>query len=230
MTSEISSEHIEVRENSISVLKVMVKFKQMSDKQKYNCVLKNMGRCYTYIPAFLQKQLGEQAVVELENIWHREFRQIPEDVSTGRKYETAYSNWIWLAKNTYSFIRGQLGEDGVRQFERAEVEELKQQNSGMAMTILQLVRALSPASAFMMLAKQLSYQLQWFTPLNVSELTPHRLVVHIPHCKILDFADTDEVCLIGCQSTYSIWFAEQFRALLQTERQGSSCIKTLTPL
>jgi hypothetical protein len=208
----------------------MVKLKQMPDNRKYNYVLKSMVRCHTYIPAFLQKHLGDQAIAELKDIWHEGFRQIPQYASVDVKYEIAYSNWIWLAKSTYSFIRGQLGEDGVRQFERAEVEELKQQNSGVAMVILQLVRELSPTSAFMMLAKQLSYQLQWFTPIDVSEFTPYRLVVHIPRCKILDFTDTDEVCLIGCQSTYSIWLAEQFQTRLQTERHGNSCIKTLVPL
>ena len=208
----------------------MVKVKQMSDSQKYNSVLKSITRCYIYIPAFLQKHLGDQTVAKLKDIWNSGFRQIPQDVSAGEKYEIAYSNWVWLAKSTYSFIRRELGEDGVRQFERAEIEELKQQNSGITMLMLRLIRRLSPASAFMMLAKQLSYQLQWLTPLNVSEFTPHRLVVQIPHCKILDFADTNEVCRIGCQSTYSIWLAEQFRTQLQTERHESSCIKTIIPL
>ena len=130
----------------------MVKVKQMSDSQKYDYALKDIRRCYVYIPAFLRRHLGDQAVVELKNIWQRGIRQIPEDISMGEKYEIAYGNWLWVAKTTYSFIRRQLGEDGIEQFKRAEVEELKQQNSSVTMTILNLIRVLSPGSAFIMFA------------------------------------------------------------------------------
>ncbi len=208
----------------------MVEFTKMSTRTKLDYVLKNIKIDYVYIPAFLLKHLGNQGVEELQAIWQQGFRQIPENISAAEKFEIAYSNWIWLAKNTYSFIRRQLGEDGIRQFECAEIEMLKGKTPATLMHMLKLVRLLSPGSAFMIVARQLTYQLQWFTPLLVPELTRHRLVVQVPHCKILDFADTDDLCCIGCQSTYSIWMAEQFWMAMQTECHDGGCTKILTRL
>ncbi|MFC1918360.1 hypothetical protein ACFLWW_00060 [Chloroflexota bacterium] len=207
----------------------MIESRQMSDDEKYKYLLNNISLDYKYIPSFVQEHLGNQAAAELRSIWEKRFRQTPENISVGEKYEITYGNWIWIAKNTYSFIREQMGEEGIKQYERAEIEELKQKISGVPMFILKLVRAVSPGSAFTMIARQLSYQLQWLTPLSISELTRQKLVVQIPQCKILDFPDSDDLCLIGCQRTYSIWLAEQFRMVMQTERQGSGCTKIITP-
>ena len=96
--------------------------------------------------------------------------------------------------------------------------------------LLKLVRSFSPGTAFTMTAKQMGYQLQWLTPLSVSELTRHRAVLDIPRCKILDFPDTEDICVIGCKSTYSMWVAEQFMVEMKFKRKGNSCTGTLTPL
>lgn len=208
----------------------MLKIKEMPYSEKYAKVLDNMKLYDTFIPPFVQRHLGDQALVELQKIWREGVKPIPEGASFEEKYEIAYGNWIWQAKSNLSFIRKQMGEDGIEQFKRAEVEALKQKNAGPALFILKLVRALSPGSAFTMTAKQTSYQLQWITPFSVSELTRHKTVVNIPRCKILDFPDSDDLCLIGCQSIYPMWIAEQLKVRMTFERQGNSCTGTLTPL
>jgi len=208
----------------------MAKVKEMPYSEKYANVLDTMKLDDTFIPSFVQKHLGDQAVVELQKIWEGGVKPIPEDASFEEKYEIAYANWIWVGKSVFSFIRRQLGEDGIEQFKRAEVEALKRKNAGPALFILRLVRALSPGSAFTMTAKQTSYQLQWLSPFSVSELTRHRAVLNIPRCKILDFPDSDDLCLVGCQSIYPMWMAEQLKVRMEAERQGNSCTITLTPL
>jgi len=134
-----------------------------------------------------------------------------------------------MAKSNFNFIRKQLGEDGIEQLKRADVEALKRQIPGPALFLLRLVRAISLGSAFKMIANQMAYQLQWITPFSVSELTRHRVVYDIPRCKILDFPDSEDLCVIGCQSIYPMWLAEQFRVRMKAERQGNSCTLTLTP-
>ena len=47
---------------------MMLKVKQMSDLEKYSSVVKGMKRSYSYIPAFMQKHLGERAASELNDI------------------------------------------------------------------------------------------------------------------------------------------------------------------
>ena len=208
----------------------MAKVKEMPYKEKYAKVIDNIKFDETFILPFVQKHLGDQAAGVLKEIWQKGVKPIPEGASFEEKYEVAYSNWIWMAKSVYRFIRNQLGEDGIKKFERAEVEALKRKNAGPALFALKLVRLFLPSAAFTMTAKQMGYQLQWLTPFSVSGLTRNRMVFNIPRCKILDFQETEDICLVGCQSTYPIWVAEQFMVEMKFNRQGNSCSGTLTPL
>ena len=115
-------------------------------------------------------------------------------------------------------------------FERAEIEGLIKKNASPALLMLKIIRAFSPGTAFGMTAKQMGYQFQWLTPFTVPELTKQKAVLNIPRCKILDFPGTDDMCLVGCQSTYPMWVAEQFKVSMKWNRQGNSCTGTLAPL
>jgi len=208
----------------------MEKLKVMPYEEKYSIITDNMKFDETFILPLVQKHLGDQAVVELKAKWQEGIRIIPEGASFEEKYEITYGNWIWMAKSSYSFIRNQMGEEGIKKFERDEVDALKRKNAGPALFLLGLIRIFSPGSAFTMTAKQMAYQLQWITPFSVSELTRNRAVMSIPRCKILDFSETEDLCLVGCQSTYPTWVAEQFKTKMEFDRQGNSCTCTLTPL
>jgi len=208
----------------------MVKVKEMPYSEKYAKVIDNMKFDETFIVPFMQKHLGDQAVAEVRKTWEEGIKPIPEGASFEKKYEVAYGNWIWLAKNIYSFIRKQMGEDGLKKFERAEVEALIKKNANPALFMLKIIRTFSPGTTFGMTAKQMAYQLQWLTPYSVPELTHTKAVLDIPRCKILDFPDTEDICFVGCQSTYPKWVAEQFKVEMKFNRQGNSCTGTLAPL
>jgi len=99
---------------------------------------------WTFILPFVQKHLGDQAVAEVRKTWQEGMKPIPEGASFEEKYELAYANWIWLAKNIYPFIRKRMGEDGLKKFERAEIEGLIKKNASPAMFMLKIIRAFSP--------------------------------------------------------------------------------------
>ncbi|MFC1994134.1 hypothetical protein ACFLVI_02605 [Chloroflexota bacterium] len=209
----------------------MVEVKKMPYREKYANVIGNMKMYETFIPPFLQKHLGNEAVVQLQNIWQEGLKQITEDASDEDKYETAYANWIWMAKSNLDFIHKQLGEEENKQFELVEIEAfLKSKNSGLALFLLKLIRAISPDTAFTMTNKKMAYELQWITPFSVSEMTRDRAIFDIPQCKILDFPDVNGICTIGCQSIYPRWMAEQLMVDMKFNRQGNSCTATVTPL
>ena len=208
----------------------MGKVKEMPFNEKYAKVIDNMRFDESFILPFIQKHLGDQAASELEGIWKDGFKPIPEGASFEAKYEVAYGNWIWLAKNIYSFIRERMGEEGIKKFERAEVEALIKKNASPALILLKLIGLFSPGAAFVMTSKQMGYQLQWLTPFTMPELTQSKAVLDIPRCKILDFPDTDDICFVGCQSTYPMWVAEQFKVDMKFNRQGNSCTGILAPL
>ena len=208
----------------------MAKIKEMPYSEKYAKVIDNIKFDESFIFPFVQKHLGDQAVSELKGIWQKGFKPIPEGTSFVEKYEAAYGNWIWLAKNIYPFVRKQMGEDGLKKFERAEVKALIKKNASPALFLLKFIRLFSPGTAFTMTCKQMGYQFQWITPFSVPELTQHKAVLDIPRCKILDFPDTEDMCLLGCQSTYPMWVAEQFKVSMKWSRQGNSCTGSLAPL
>ena len=208
----------------------MVEVKEMPYSEKYAKVIDDMKFGETIILPFVQKHLGDQAVAELRKIWQEGMKPIPDGASFEEKYELAYANWIWLAKNIYPFIRKRMGEDGLKKFERAEIEGLIKKNAGPALFMLKIIRAFSPSAAFRMTAKQMGYQLQWLTPYSVPEFTKQKVTLDIPRCKILDFPDTEDICIVGCQSTYPKWAAEQFKVEMKFDRQGKSCKGILAPL
>ena len=208
----------------------MVTAKEMPFSEKYAKVIDNIKFDEAFILPFVQKHLGDQAVTEVKKSWQEGMKSIPEGASFEEKYEVAYANWIWLAKNIYPYIRKRMGEDGLKKFERAEIDGLIKKNASPALFMLKIIGAFSPGTAFGMTAKQMGYQLQWLTPFSVSELTKQKAVLNIPRCKILDFPDTEDICLVGCQSTYPKWVAEQFKVEMKFNRQGNSCTSTLAPL
>jgi len=209
---------------------MMGKVKEMPYSDKYTKMVDNMKFDQAFILPFVREQLGSRAVAVLKETWQKGFQPISVGASFKEKYEVAYSDWICLMKSVYNFIRKQMNEDGIKKFERAEVEALKKKNAGPTLVLLKLIGLFSPGRAFAMTAKQIAYQLQWLTPYSVPELTRNKAVLDIPHCKILDFHDTDAICLVGCQSTYPMWVAEQFKVKMKFNRLGNSCTWTLTPL
>jgi hypothetical protein len=208
----------------------MTDIKQMPYREKYEKVLGFNELIATMVPTFVRDQLGGESAAELKEIWQKGIQPIREDVSWEKKYEIVYNNWIWMVKNNFSFIQEKMGEEGLAQFQRAEVKALKRENAELALILLNLIRAVSPGTAFRMTAKEFAYQLQWITPFSVSRLDRNKAVFDIPQCKILDFPDTEAICFAGCQKVYPRWVAEQFKAKMEFSRQEKSCTCTLTPL
>ena len=74
-----------------------------------------------------------------------------------------------------------------------------------------------------MVGNQSAYKFQWLTPYSVDEVSRDRTVMTIPHCKILDYPNSEDVCLLDCQREYPQWMAEQLKVKLEFDRQGTSC-------
>ena len=118
----------------------MVNVKEMPYDEKYTKVQDSIKHQESFIPSFIQKVLSEKVVNQLREIWSAGIRQIPESTSDEEKYEIAYSNWMWMGSNSFKFIRENLGEEGIEQFKRADVESLKQANASPALLFLSMIR------------------------------------------------------------------------------------------
>jgi hypothetical protein len=112
----------------------------------------------------------------LKSAWEKVVEPVPDNASDETKYEIVYHNWIRQWESVFNLIRTQLGEEDVEEFTRADVNALKKENSGPALLLLKVMQVLSPSFAFSLTAKQMTYQLQWFTPFTVPELTGRKAV------------------------------------------------------
>ena len=208
----------------------MIQVKEMPASEKLKQVQDNNQFSEKFVAEFIEGHLGHESAVELRQAWRDGIKPISPEASVDEQYEIAYANWIWMGRATFDFIRQKMGEDGMRILEQAEAEALVKKNSDLATWMLGLIRAVAPQAAYKMLSQNLAYQLQWITPFNVTELSAQRFTAEIPRCKILDFPDSEDSCLIGCQRIYPRWVEAQFKARMSYDRRDHACTCRVTPL
>ena len=208
----------------------MIEVKEMTYGKKYITVLKFISLLESFVLPIVKKYLGNQGLDELNKLWQGKLKPIPQNITDKDKFETAYSNWMWKWSTAYKFIQNKLGEEGTNEFKRADIEALKSKNSGFKILILNTIRVISPQIAFSMIEKQMAYDFQVFSPLRVIELSKKRLIFDIPQCKLLDFPECEETCLVGCQEIFPQWLEEQFYTRMDTNSKGKSCTVSLTPI
>jgi hypothetical protein len=207
----------------------MILIKEMSYQEKTAAVAKYSELYRRVLEQFLAVHQGEENVAELEQIWLKGNERTPVTAAPEEEYRIAYSNWIWTAKSSFRFVRELMGEEGVRKLEQMLLHALIQQNKGWSLVMLNLVRLVSPDQAFRMLTDQLSYSLQWLTPYAVTESSPHKLVVEIDRCKVLEYPGTEDVCM-ACRQIYPAWAVNQLMVDMDFERTGLHCTCTVRPL
>jgi hypothetical protein len=207
-----------------------IEVKEMPFQEKYEATLDSIESYKSFVPGFVRERLGDEAEVELRRRWREGIEPVSEDAPAEERYESAYRNFISMARTNFAFVREYMDEDGMSEYVEAEVEALKRHNAGFSVMMLNLIRVISKSTAFKMLVNQSTYDLQWMTPSEMIELSPERAVIAIPSCKILDYPDTDDICYIGCQQAFPQWVAEQFKAEMSFDRQGKCCTCTLKPL
>lgn len=206
----------------------MVKIKEMPYKEKYAMVLSNMKIEVPGI-AFIEKQLGSQAVTDLQNEFQKGIKPIPENASDKEKYDIASSNLAWMGGTKYNFVKSRLGEDGINQCVRVDVGFLKTVTPRPAVLLMSLVRTISPGAAFTMMIKQMAYKFQYGGPTTMPELSRKRAVMEVKPCNMLNFPGGENMCIF-CQRETPTWLREQFKMDTQVNRQGKGCTYTFTPL
>lgn len=207
----------------------MVDVKKMPAKEKYANLVATVKQD-SFTPCFIEEKLGRQAREEYEQETRKAAKPVPDNATDTEKYEIEYGNWITIGGIAFDFIRNRGGEEWLKQYIRADVEEIKRANAGPAILLYKLIKTVAPRAAFTMAAKQMAYKLQWLTDYSVSDLSGDRVVMEIPHCKVLDYPGGEGSCAIGCQRIYEIWLAEQFGLEMKTRRKGFSCTLSIAPM
>ena len=208
----------------------MVKVKEMTYGKKYTTALNYIRLVDSFVLPLVKRHIGNEGIDELNRIWQEKLKVIPNDISDKDKYEIAYSNWLWKMSSAFNFIQERLGDDGIEEFKRANIEALKKKDSRLKKLALNGMRAVSPALAFSMIERQMVYELQVFSPIEVAELDKERLVLDVQQCKVLDYPECIHFCTTGCQKIFPEFFAEHLKIKWAIERHGKSCTLKLSPL
>lgn len=92
--------------------------------KNYKIARKNIAIFESFFPSFINKNMGDQAVIEHQKNCKERIQSDPDDASFENKYEIAYSNWIRMSKSNFSFIRKNIGENGIMLLIRHEARPL----------------------------------------------------------------------------------------------------------
>jgi len=204
--------------------------KVMPDQEKYTMVSDFTRSIDKFALPFFRDQAGEAVEEALIKAWQGGTIAIPDSATDQEKYEIAYENFIWKASKVYELLREELGEESIDQYVQIEIDYLIRENDSLAVKMLSMIKKISPRLAFNLVANQLTYQMQWITPYTIAEKSERKLVLDVAHCKVLDYPNSEDICLIGCQRATTGWVAEQFEVNLDFDRQGQRCTCTATAL
>ena len=205
----------------------MVKIKEMPYKEKYGMVLSNM-KIEGPGMAFIEKQLGKQAVLELDKEFQKGIKTIPGNSSEKEKYDIATSNLSWMGGTKYNYVKSRLGEEGLNQCVQVDVGFLKTVTPRPALFFMSLLRAVSPSAAFTMIIKQMAYKFQYGGPTLLSELSQNKAIMEVNPCNMLNFLGGENMCIL-CQRETPIWLREQFKIETKVNRNVKGCTYTFTP-
>ena len=208
----------------------MIAVKEMTYGKKYTAVLDYIRLLDSFVLPLVKKHLGNEGIEQLNIIWQEKLKVIPNDISDKDKFEIAYSNWLWKWANAVKFLKERLGDKGFEEFKLADIEALKRKDSRLKKMILEGIRTISPAFAFSMIERQMAYELQVYSPAEVTELSKERIVFDVQHCKILDYPECIQFCITGCQKIFPEFLAEHLKVKMAIKRHGKSCTITLAPL
>ncbi len=208
----------------------MVEIKEMPFNKKFDAVIDYHQLLKSFALPLIKKEKGDEKVAELESIWQKESKPIPENGTYEEKYEAAFSNWLQNWQSAYTFASNQIGKDGAEKFERAAIDANERRSAGAALQMYKFIRAISRKTAFQTMIKTMAYQYQVFTPLSLSELSGEGAVMKIPRCKVLDVEGCDDFCTVGCQKAFPVVVKDLFNVKVKFEPKGKSCTATYAPL
>lgn len=208
----------------------MIKVKEMTYAKKYTSALNYIKLLDSFVLPLVQKYMGNEGIEELNIIWQEKLKVIPNEISDKDKFEIVYSNWLWKWSSAIKFLKKHLGDKGLEEFKRADIAALRQKDSRLKKLILEGTRAVSPTLAFSMIERQMAYELQVFSPAKITELSKERIVLETQHCKVLDYPESIQFCVMGCQKIFPEFLADHLKVKMAINRHGKGCIIILAPL
>lgn len=202
----------------------MAKQKTMQDKEKFRHAFGMVRSYQKNVLPFVEERLGYPAMHELSSVWQAAIIPIHEEAPDGEKYESAYSNWLWMARCSHDFLADLLKGEDIIAYKRMILRFYKHQQDN---TDLAFYRMLGNQRA---LAKAWLYEIQWISPLEMSSNGDKVLTCTVKGCKVLQTPATQRICRVDCQNVGTNLARNLYHLKRETSITGTDCTITLSPL
>jgi hypothetical protein len=202
----------------------MNRVKPMPDREKFQHAF-DMVRLYQkrVIP-FVEEQLGYAAMHELSSVWQAAMMPIREDDSDRVKYQSAYNNWLWMARCSHDYLADLLKQDEVADYKRLLLQLYKRQQGNPDLAIYRMLKNQT------ILVKAWLYEMQWMTPIELTNSKDEQFICMVHDCKILQTAGTIRICRVDCRNVGTALARKVYALNRLTTLTDHGCTISLTPL
>ncbi len=201
----------------------MDKLRAMPEKEKFQRVFEMVRLYQKHVLPFVESHLGYQEMHNLRSVWRAAIIPIHGESSEKRKYEQAYSNWLWMARCSHDAMADQLTSPEVLDYKRMLLKLYERQLNYPELALLRLLKAHKS------LAKEMLYEMQWLTPIELSTCTNAEVTCIVHNCKIRKIAGTDRVCRVDCQNIGRAYAHRLYHLKRVTTQMDHGCTISLTP-
>src|SRR5512143_382722 len=168
----------------------MATIRQMPDRERFQHAF-GMVRLYQkHVLPFVEERLGYAAMRELNSVWQAGIMPVRESESDQVKYESAYNNWLWMARCSHDYLADRLDRAEVLEYKRLLLRLYKRQQDNPDLTIYRML------GSYTALAKAWAYEMQWITPVETIDKGKDQFTCVIKNCKILQIPATEKVCRV----------------------------------
>lgn len=202
----------------------MYRQKPMPNSEKYQHAF-GMVRLYQkHVLPFIEERLGYAAVHELSSVWQAAIMPIHEADPDQKRYEAAYSNWLWMARCSHDFLADLLKHDEVVEYKRLLMQLHKRQHDNPDLAIYRMF------GNHTALAKAWLYEMQWMTPIELTSKSNAQFTCVVQDCKILQTPATARICRVDCRNVGTVLARKVYHLKRVTAASDHSCTITLTPI
>ncbi len=202
----------------------MDKIRPMPDREKFERAF-GMVRLYQrHILPFVEERLGFDAMHELRSVWQAAIMPTKRDDEDEKNYESAYNNWLWMARCSHDFLADMLDRNEVLEYKRILLQLYKHLQDNPDLAVYRMFRN------YTALVKAWAYEMQWITPIDTFSKGEDQFTCVISNCKIRQTPATERVCRVDCINIGTNLARRVYHLQRSTVPSDQGCTITLTPL
>lgn len=196
----------------------------MSDREKFQHAFDMVRLYHKHVLPFVEERLGYAAMHELGSVWQAAIIPTHDAEPDQKNYESAYSNWLWMARCSHDYLADLLEHDDVLEYKRLLLQLYKRLLDNPDLSIYRMF------GNFTALAKAWAYEMQWITPIDSITKSKKQYICVVNNCKILQTPATERVCRVDCRNVGTNLAGKVYHLKRTTIAVDHGCTITLTPL